>query len=73
MRESDLLKEIVKEEVEKRGGSTRCLVLINGVLKSKREWCAEYGISLRVYEHRVNNEGMTPYEALTTRLHRKSP
>ena len=63
----DDLVEIINEAMVKRG----VLVEINGVLKHKRDWCAEYGISTRVYDHRVNNEKMTPYEALTTPLHKK--
>lgn len=64
----DYLVEIAKEEMVNRG----VLVEIKGVLKHKRDWCAEYGISTRVYDHRVNNEKMTPYEALTTPLHKKT-
>lgn len=39
---------------------------INGVTKDALDWCKEYGVSKQFVDYRVNVNGMTLYEALTT-------
>ena len=41
------------------------VVEIDGVVKSKKEWCAEYGISMQLYDYRTKQGGLPPMEALT--------
>lgn len=40
-------------------------VEINGVVKTKQEWCDEYGISPQLYDYRTKQSGLSPVEALT--------
>ena len=41
------------------------VVEIDGVVKSKRAWCNEYGISTQLYDYRTKQGGLSPLEALT--------
>lgn len=41
-------------------------VVLNGVMVTKREICAEYGISVEMFDYRVKHKGMSVIEALTT-------
>ncbi len=43
----------------------RITVEINGVTKTKQEWCDEYGISPQLYDYRIKYSGLSPIEALT--------
>jgi hypothetical protein len=38
---------------------------IDGVVKTKQEWCDEYGISMQLYDYRTKQGGLPPMEALT--------
>lgn len=44
----------------------RVLWTIDGIEKSAREWCEEYGMSYESVMYRIKANGMTVYEALTT-------
>ena len=39
---------------------------INGVTKTSKEWCAEYGMNESTVKNRIAKQKMTPLEALTT-------
>jgi hypothetical protein len=41
---------------------------IDGVTKSRKDWCSEYGVIETTAIYRVEVKGMTPKEALTTPL-----
>lgn len=43
----------------------RATVDIDGVVKTKQEWCDEYGISPQLYDYRIKYSGLSPIEALT--------
>lgn len=45
--------------------ANRITVEINGVTKTKQEWCDEYGISPQLYDYRIKYTGLSPLEALT--------
>ena len=41
-------------------------VVLNGVIVPKRDICAEYGISVEMFDYRLKHKGMSVIEALTT-------
>lgn len=52
--------------------ANRMTVEINGVTKTKQEWCDEYGISPQLYDYRIKYSGLSPIEALTKEKVRNS-
>lgn len=48
------------------------LLTVNGVTKTKGEWCKEYGINLRTLSSRLNKLGWSPEDAVLTRPRTKS-
>lgn len=49
-----------------RGHKKNATVVLNGVIVPKRDICAEYGISVEMFDYRVKHKGMSVIEALTT-------
>lgn len=55
----------------KKNVTRRIVWEIDGVVKSRKDWCKEYGLEERTVIYRVNVKGMSPKDALTTSLSSK--
>jgi hypothetical protein len=55
----------------KKNVTRRIVWEIDGVVKSRKDWCKEYGLDERTVIYRVNVKGMSPKDALTTSLSSK--